>query len=82
MSAREEILKILKKGNIEWDKAHDILLEKGYKKNTIAMAKKRMLENGEITETIENGKKYISILKVQNLSNYFDESFHPSMVRF
>jgi replicative DNA helicase Mcm len=74
MSAREEILKILKKGNIEWDKAHDILLEKGYKKNTIAMAKKRMLDNGMIEETTEDGKKYISILKVQNLSNYFDET--------
>ena len=74
MSAREDILKILKKGNIEWDKAHNILLEKGYKKNTIAMAKKRMLDNGMIEETTEDGKKYISILKVQNLSNYFDET--------
>ncbi len=74
MSVREEILKILKSNNkIEWNSIQDPLLEKGYKKNTIAMAKKRMLENGEIVETVENGKKYISILKVQNLNNYFDE---------
>ncbi|WP_292459323.1 minichromosome maintenance protein MCM [Methanothermococcus sp.] len=74
MTVRDEILKILKSNNkIEWNKAQNILLEKKYKKNTIAMAKKRMIENGEIEETMEDGKKYISILKVQN-HNYFDET--------
>ena len=72
MAVKDEIINIIQQGTMEWEQIRGELEKKGHKKNTIAMAKKRMIESGEIKEEFKGGKKIISVEKDISI-NYFDE---------
>jgi len=60
MSIPEEILKFINQGMTEWNEIYNILQEK-YSKNSISMAKSRLLKAKKIIEEEVNGIKILSI---------------------
>ncbi|WP_018153271.1 ATP-binding protein [Methanothermococcus thermolithotrophicus] len=71
MSISNEILKLIENGTNEWDEVYKELT-KYHTKNSVSMAKNRLIQQGKIKEETINGKKILSIQDEKELISDVD----------